>query len=184
VPNVSLPSDRWIHVAATLVCILLMGQPAVMQTMAQTRPLTVSVLGTFLMRNGEMELVVLWRGSPGWHIKSKQLRSSGNTNTYRLSIGYDDITLILAFDRARRTATINEVEVAVPRPRNVIMVDGIGGDKLVQKTAAVDLSISGNPDVASLLSRSPEVVAFLRCDEITTHPLQAQIDSLVCDSLK
>jgi len=181
----------------TLGFVLGMDHPAVTQrsdsptpqarsdsTKAQTRPLTASVLGTFLFRSNEVELLVLWRGAPGWLFASEHTQSSQSANTYNLTYEIGAVRLDLAYDRARRVTKINGMEVAVPRPNNIVMVDEIGSEKRVTTVAAADLSLSGNPELASLLRRSPEAVAFLRCDAVTSHPLQARINALVCDGLK
>jgi hypothetical protein len=100
------------------------------------------------------------------------------------------VRLDLAYDRTRRTTKINTkakvdsgIEVAVPLPNNVVMVDGVGSDKLITTVLTADLSLSGNPEIASVVKRSPAVVEFLRCDGVTSHPLQARINSLVCDGI-
>ena len=149
-----------------------------------TRPLTASVSGTFLFREKQIELLVLWRGAPGWLFGAEHTRSSGSTDTYNLTHEIGTVRVDLAYDRRRRTATVNGNEISIPLPNNVVLVDGVGSSRIVTKVIAVDLTTSGNPEVASLLKRSPEIVAFLRCDVVSSHPLEARLNSLVCDGLK
>lgn len=178
-------------------CLLLLGLslsltswagPAVAQesggNKTLARPLSPSVLGTFFFRGNQIDLLVLWRGAPGWLLGSERMTTSGTSSSRTLFLTYGPVHLDITFDRAQRIATIDGRQLTLPEPKNTVLVDGVGTGKLTVSTIAADLSVdSANPLVADILKRSPEVVAFLRCDGAVAHPIQ-RLGPNICDDLK
>jgi hypothetical protein len=148
----------------------------------QSRPLSASVVGTFLSQGNNIELLVLWRGTPGWFAAPERNQSSGTANSYRLHLQYGAVPLDMTYDRSRHVASIGSSEIALANGRNVILVDGIGTDKLTTTVLAVDLTSAST--VGTVLGRSPEVVAFLRCDAVVSDQAERRVNQLVCDDLK
>jgi len=153
-----------------------------------TRPLTASVVGTFFLQPNEIELLILWRGAPSWFSGTEQNHVSDSGSTRRLHLEYGAVRLDLTYDRGRRIVKIGNTEISLANGKNILMVDGVGTSKLVPTTLAADLSFaSANPELATILRRSPEVVAFLRCEQVDPDPaLRAaaqRLNAIICDGL-
>src|SRR5580765_5845648 len=50
----------------SLIAILIAVPSLHGETSSSSRPLSATVIGSYVIRNGELTLIVLWRGSPGW----------------------------------------------------------------------------------------------------------------------
>jgi hypothetical protein len=133
---------------------------------AQTRPVSPSVLATIALSGQSVELVVLWRGSPGWFLKGthRSASFSGGEATFAGTLEYGGLQLALSYDPVRRTAIVQGQTVPLVGG-NVILVDtGDGGSVTVSDVVKVTSHVEGNPSLALLLGSSPEIVAFLRCE--------------------
>src|SRR5262245_57582096 len=60
-----------------VVMLLVVPSNARGQTSSASRPLSATVVSTFVAHNGELTLLVLWRGSPGWFAGGGGNSSSG-----------------------------------------------------------------------------------------------------------
>jgi hypothetical protein len=115
-----------------------------------------------------LDLLVLWRGGPMWFSRAgaHASRGGGGSTTMSQSITYAGRTLTITVDRATSKATINGRELSTA-DANVVMLDGADADAgpTVVATLRVEPRIEG-PDepMASLIKRSPELYAFIRCD--------------------
>jgi hypothetical protein len=120
---------------------------------------------------GTLELLVLWRGSPGWFLRRSgsggsmsgggPLRRSG---IVEWSIREGGLHLTASFDPARRVATVLGDLVALD-DANVILVDDVdspAGPRVV-KALAVAPALGKSPGVHPVLIGSPELLDFLRC---------------------
>jgi hypothetical protein len=128
------------------------------------------VQATTATRSSTIELVVLWRGAPGWFLGSPT-RGSGGGNAIGFYSSWSNSTaeVNLTYDYARRSAIVNGVSVLLPAGANVILVDGVdSGVSTVAGLTAVDPAIAGNPTLAEAFGGSPALVSFLRCD--AGHP--------------
>ena len=173
-------------------------------TSAGSRIVSPAVVATCITRhgrtgNGELELVVLWRGSPGWFLKGGQ-DNGGGSSTWggtsargpRGSQGivehqavHGGLELNLHFNRRTRTVQVQGREV-VMQDANVILVDQVdaGEDLAVVGTRWIDPQVSGPPvRVEQALGRSSELVAFLRCDASLSNPLVQGMVQRICREL-
>jgi hypothetical protein len=158
---------------------------------AQTRPVSPSVLATLLTRERNIELIVLWRGGPGWFGRGDHAGSSGGSGAHgalTTRLDYGGIKLALVYNDRTRTATVQGRTVPLADNANVILVDGVdaaGGPTSIERAVLNTWLDSPNPTLASVFSRSPEVVAFLRCDVGTQSEIATRmVNQLVCDELK
>jgi hypothetical protein len=135
-----------------------------------------------------LELVVLWRGAPGWFLagSGRGAKYSGGNGSFTADLDYGGRQLGLSYDASRRTARVLANAVSLAEPANVILVDSVDrGAQTIAGTASVDSHLQGNPTFASLLGSSPEIVSFLRCDAGTPNEdANRKIRSFMCDDLQ
>ena len=146
---------------------------------------------------GELELLVLWRGSPGWFLEGGQDNHGGDitfggaaaggpeTVVHKVFLG--GLELTLRYDRRKRTARVQDIEVSVHNAaRNAILVDRVNSDDAltIVGTRWIDPRMSGAPvRIEQVLGRSSELVAFLRCDANLADPLVGEMVQMICREL-
>lgn len=155
-------------------------------------PTSASVMTTYLIRNPganeTLELLILWRGSPGWFAKGGGSGSSGggSGNTWRHSFRDGGHEFDVSYDFASRIATVQGQDVRL-RDANVILVDRADSSEGIQivGTIKVDGTLEdagGNRSpvrVLRVMGRSKEIRDFLRCDTPLPDPrMQASLASL------
>ena len=147
-----------------------------------------SVVATWMQRIekeiGRLELLVLWRGAPGWFLAGQGHRSSGggSPDAWSASVEYAGIPLSVSFNRTTRVAVVQSRTMTLPADVNVLLVDGVDGPDgtLTVTTAFVDpaMPASGNP-MPPLLRRSDRLVEFLQCGlNVPQASAQRMIDML------
>ena len=176
-------------VVAVAVCVCLSARAEHVhgQTTVMTRPLSASVQGTFISEARQIEILILWRGAPGWFFTPEHSQGGGAGTVVNGTLEYGSIRLDYSYDRVRRALQIGERIVPLAPGENVVLVDDIersGGR--VMKALALDFRFdSPNPTLASILGPSAEVVAFLRCDRPGPDPrMQSKLNAMACDDLK
>ena len=166
------------------------GQTTLIQSSGD-RILSPVVVGGWLTHSdapgsGTLDLFVLWRGSPGWHMRGGSRGGSGGSSTGRrnLTLKYGGLFLQVLFDGSARLAEIDGRNVPL-NDDNVVLVDdvdSVGGPKVV-KTLRVDSALSDPSHPEIVIRRSPELVAYLRCDiKLSEAQKQAAID-VICAQL-
>jgi hypothetical protein len=131
-----------------------------------------------------LQLVVIWRGQPGWYTRGTSGGTSGGGSgtAFHHTVRYGGVELQLTFDMQTRVAEVQKTRVDLGDD-NVILVDDVdsaGGPRVVETLrldATLPLPQRGIPMVAPLLGQSPHVLAFLRCDgaQATVDALCAQV---------
>jgi hypothetical protein len=133
-----------------------------------------------------VELIVLWRGSPGWFSRGSGSGTSsrGSTASFHSSIRYGGLDLQLEFEPNTRVAQIQGNAIQL-RDDNVILVDNVdvAGGPTVVGALRVDpelpLADNGYPRIEPVLRRSPEIVTFLQCDaRLPDQRVQAVIETV------
>lgn len=171
-------------------------RPGTTATSSATQVISPVALLTWVTRYGSdgvhvLDLVVLWRGTPGWFLRGSNRRSSGGGSgeSFHSTITYGGLDLQLDLQYQTRVAQIQGKSVQLG-DANVILVDNVDlGDELkVVNTLRVDPELpqsdSGYPRVDAVLGRSPEIVSFLRCDaRMPDGRAQAMIDSICAQVL-
>jgi hypothetical protein len=162
-----------------------------------TMPVSPSVMATELASTdasgrGALQLLILWRGTPGWFLRGGGSSSSGgggsmgreSTMIFSHWVSQGGVNLTVRFDPAARKVWIQDQEMALD-DANVVLVDGVdspAGPQVVRtlridpeyETTLEPLSY-GMPGrgpqmrprpvpVQVFIRRSPELVEFVQCD--------------------
>jgi hypothetical protein len=175
-------------IRTTLVAALMFAQPFPgTGSTGGTAPVSPSVIATEMSavdQNGRrtLELLILWRGTPGWHLKGTGGASGsggsmggsmgGNPGMVRSDwISQGGVNLAVRFDPAARKAWIQEKEIDLG-DANVVLVDGV--DSPVGPQVVRTLRIDPEYETAAtrqmpfqmFIRRSPELVEFLQCGTV------------------
>jgi hypothetical protein len=168
------------------------------QTSSSSRPLSATVVSTYVVRNGDLALLVLWRGSPGWFSRGGGGHSSsggGGGGTPGREVGsftltYGGRTFSIDFDYTAGVARLLGQEILLAGT-NVVLVDDVDrqtGARVVGRLR-VDPTLSGaavsrprtvDDDPAIIaVRRSPEAATFLQCG--VPMPVPPELDTAVAD---
>ncbi|HEY3885938.1 MAG TPA: hypothetical protein VGL62_12055 [Vicinamibacterales bacterium] len=133
-----------------------------------------SVVATIITAGGDLQMLVLWRGTPGWRTAARapHQESGGGSGggSVHVNLIYGSVSLDLSFSPSTNVVRLRDTPTHVPDGTNVLFVDDVDGRNgpTLVRTMAFDVG-GANIDprrgsIAPLLSRSPDVVAYLRCD--------------------
>lgn len=153
------------------------------------RVLSPAVVGAWLTHSdapgsGTLDLLVLWRGSPGWPLRGGPRGGSGggsSTGRRGLTVKYGGLFLQVLFDGPARLAETEGIKVPL-NDDNVLLVDDVdsaGGPRVV-KTLRVDPALSDPSRAEIVIRRSPELVAYLRCDLKLPDAQQQAMMDVIC----
>jgi hypothetical protein len=164
------------------------GQPRARSSGGATQWMSPSVVATWLTRRvdagpEQLELLVLWRGDPGWFLRpGNEIRSDSRSPTVgRHTIVYGDIRLTLDYDHSTRSAVVNGNTLTLGE-HNVVLVDEVdvpSGPRVVRTFRVVPEMPGSAGQLSPLLTRSPEIMTFLRCDA----PIPADKPRLILERL-
>ena len=151
--------------------------PGVPMESSASRPVSATVVATTMVRTidgaSALNLMVLWRGSNGWFLKSGARGSGGrgSQRTLTARMSYGDLDLLAELDLQPRAVRIQGKPATLkPADANVILVDGVEGPDLrVVSTLKIDPAMASDREIEPLFKRSPEVLAFLQCDQKSTN---------------
>ena len=133
-----------------------------------------------------LDLLVIWRGTPGWFATSDGGSgggSTGGTNVNNVTLSYGDVNLQLSLTYEPRTLTIQGMPVPLGTD-NVVLVDGVDSAKgpSVVRTLRVDPAMNaerGPEMVYQVLKRSPEIIDFVKCGTaLPDAQLQVSVDTI------
>ena len=175
---------RWmwgVPVVATVASTMLLAQarpsyqapPGVPMDSSSSRPVSATVVATTMVRTidgaSALNLMVLWRGSNGWFLKSGARGSGGGGSQRTLTerVSYGGLELRAELDLQPRAVRIQgKPATLIPADANVILVDGVEGPDLrVVSTLKIDPAMASDRQIEPLFKKSPEVLAFLQCDQ-------------------
>jgi hypothetical protein len=188
----------------TLVAALMFLQPFPgTGSTGGSAPVSPSVMATEMSavdQNGRrtLELLILWRGTPGWHLKGTGGASGsggsmgGSPGMVRSDwISQGGVNLAVRFDPAARKAWVQEKEIDLG-DANVVLVDGV--DSPVGPQVVRTLRIDPEHETAAtrqmpfqmFIRRSPELVDFLQCDAPVAglKPYEQQVFDMWCKWVK
>jgi hypothetical protein len=132
-----------------------------------------------------LDLLVLWRGSPGWHLRGTDHGGSagggGMSGRRGMTIRYGTLSLYAAFEPATRHCQIEDKDVPLGDD-NVVLVDDVDGASglRVVKTMRIDPALPEPGRMELAIRRSPELVAFLRCDVKLPDARQQALMDVIC----
>jgi hypothetical protein len=162
-----------------------------------TAPVSPSVMATELASvdasgRGTLQLLILWRGTPGWFMRGGGGSGSGgggsmgpgSSMTYSLWVSQGGVNLTVRFDPAARKLWIQDAEVALS-DANVVLLDAVDSPAGPQVVRALRIdpeyettmepppyAVPGRGPqmrprpmpVQMFIRRSPELIEFLQCD--------------------
>lgn len=116
-----------------------------------------------------IDLLVLWRGSPGWFdVRTSTVGGGGSDGVHLVKVA--SRTLEIQFDSRARTVQV-EGQVVALQQNNVLLLDEVdspSGAKVAGVLRVdVTLSAGGGPNVDpidAMVQQAPELVKYLRCD--------------------
>jgi hypothetical protein len=116
-----------------------------------------------------LALVVVWKGSDGWHSRGAPEDSSGGgaERWFEFTVRAGGRALKVRFDAVNRIAEMLGRKLAL-RDDNVILVDGVdsGSGPKVVRTLRIDPIVTTAPDgfpvIEDVWTRSPEIVSFVK----------------------
>ena len=167
-----------------------------------SRLVSPSVVATWIVRKeahgtSQLELLVLWRGTPGWFMRAGSEESSNSDSiqsteddrgggTVVEQLSYGGLRLELEFDRAKRTARVQNHDVGL-ESANVILVDEVDAvdGPQIAGSLHVDPSLTSEPaEVEAIVRRSPEIYEFLRCDASVPDANTQEVIETLCARMK
>jgi hypothetical protein len=169
-------------IAVALVVMLIFPLNAHAQTSSSSRPLSATVVGTYVTRGGDLTLLVLWRGRPGWYSDGGGNSggggggsSAGGPEVGWFSMTFGGRTQSIDFDYTARVARLLEQEITLA-DTNIVLVDEVDGPsggrivsrlwvepKLPATSSSGQRTLEDDPAIAAI-RRAPEVGAFLQCN--------------------
>jgi len=130
-----------------------------------------------------LDLLVLWRGSPGWPLQRSLGGSGGGSSGSRrgMTVRYGDRSFYAAFDTGPRRYQIED-DMKPLGDDNVVLVDDVDSASglRVVKTLRVDPAMSARVRIDEVIARSPELVAYLRCDAKVPDLRQQMMVDILC----
>jgi hypothetical protein len=130
-----------------------------------------------------LDLLVLWRGSPGWPLQRSLGGSGGGSSGSRrgMTVRYGDRSFYAAFDTGPRRYQIED-DIKPLGDDNVVLVDDVDSASglRVVKTLRVDPAMSAGVRIDEVIARSPELVAYLRCDANVPDARQQTMVDILC----
>jgi hypothetical protein len=176
---------RFGTVAVLSVALLVASGSPSGQESDSSRMMSATVVSTYVARGRTLALLVLWRGSPGWHARGGGRMSSSSSGGGRTgsaaierssaSMTFGGRTLSIELDYRAQRARLLEQDVSLA-DTNVVLVDSVDGPEggKIVGLYWVDptLPTPANDNVRTLdedpavvaIRRSAELGAFLQCD--------------------
>jgi len=188
-------------VVISLIAILIAVPALHAQTSSSSRPLSATVIGTYVTRNGELTLIVLWRGTPGWFSRGGSGNSSGGggSSSAGRDVGsvwftYGGKSFSVEFDYTARIARLLEQEIRLPETNVVLVddVDSVSGARIVGRQwvdpklperPALDPSLSAADRSLAMIASDP-ILAATRRDPALGAYLQCDLPAPVPDGLE
>ena len=130
-----------------------------------------------------LDLLVLWRGTPGWWLTGGQHggSSGGGGTITRMVLNRGGKELTVAFDARTGVATVQGKDITLGNA-NVVLVDDVDardGPKIV-RTMTVDPQLPQPTRVDGKILGSPDLIAYLRCDVRLPDAGKQAIVDVVC----
>jgi len=136
-----------------------------------------------------VDLLILWRGSPGWSFRrTAAAESMANSSAARdgavnFSVEQGGLHLTARYDPAGKTVTIlgERVDLAGANVVFVDRVDSPDGPVIAGTTTVRPRNVArGLPVVPAVLRDTPELLAYLRCEAQLPEPMNQMAMNSVC----
>jgi hypothetical protein len=132
------------------------------------------VAATVLANGGDIELIIFWRGKPGWFFGPEHTSMGGSADTLSGVVQYGPVQLEYSFDRRSRATVIEKQRIELSPSANAILVDTVddpAGAKVVGTASIPGRYETPATPLAPVFAQSRGVVEFLRCDVPLTVPI-------------
>jgi hypothetical protein len=140
-----------------------------------------------------LDLLVLWRGTPGWwhtpgigSMTASDNPIGGQPRLITQSVAVGGRTLELRFDPQTREARLQSQLVNLGEG-NVLLVDDVDhatGPRIVGSVRVDSVFDNSGNGMDALLRQSPELVDFLRCDAVMTDANMQEMMSRRCAEIR
>jgi hypothetical protein len=160
----------------------------VSSSQSSEQPLSAAVVANWIAHRDTagdlvLDLLVLWRGTPGWWLtEGPHSGSGGGTGTItRMVLSRGGRELTASFDARTHVANVQGKEITL-NDANVVLVDGVDaadGLKIV-RTMTVAPLMSAPPRIDTTILSSPDLIAYLRCDVRLPDARKQAIVDVVC----
>jgi SnoaL-like domain len=143
-----------------------------------------STVATLVTEDGSaVDLLVLWRGTPGWFMTPDYQPSRGGSGPrFEGTLFFGGHLFNWDIDFVTRIAHVAGSRLDL-KGQNVVLIDGIdapAGPRIV-KTLKVDEDPSVNfPDLGTLVWRIPELATYLQCDQHFSDSKVQMLHALAC----
>jgi hypothetical protein len=157
---------------------------------AETRVASPTVLATWIRRGpNELELLVLWRGTPYWFMRDRRRSASygGSSDAYYAQIAYGGTQMSLEKRSDELSAVVASTRIPLPGDANVILIDRVDeerGTPAVTSFSVGTTLVQGVQQFESLLRSSPLIGAFLQCDIRSEDSRRQAVFDRLCAPLK
>jgi hypothetical protein len=155
-------------VVGTILAIATTVALQAQRTMMSDRPISPSVLASFLTRGDQLVLLVLWRGSPGWFWRVDGGAGSGGGSGDQMfqQIGAGGLTFRIEYDFRTDSATVQGNPISLSQT-NVVLVDNVDAPAgpVVVATERTDPRVSEplHPET-DVIRRHADLYQYLQCD--------------------
>jgi hypothetical protein len=176
---------------ALLATISAQTPPASGSLFGSNRIASAGVIATWLVRTtpagNELRVLVLWRGSPGWFMRTGTMRTSGGgyPGGYRTKLDYGGVTLDLDVKDRPAIATLQGQTVDLTNG-NVIFVDNVdsAGGGAVAGTLLANPALPDQTSIDVIVRREPRIIEFLRCEQSVSATRAQEMMQTICKELK
>jgi hypothetical protein len=142
---------------------------------------------------GRFTLLVLWRGGPGWsvhgsgHSGGSSGTSSGDSRGSQY-FSYGGLSFSLEFNWTTAIVKLLDREFSL-RDTNLILVDSVdaaSGPTIVDvRWVDIPVELADQIDpIRAVISRSPELFAYLQCEKQLPDPFQAAMIAIICNQMR
>lgn len=177
-----------------IVCLLslprvpvALSQPAGGYLSSDVLPGSSTVLITRITRKAaagdQLELLVLWRGAPGWYLQRPRGSSTGERNgVLREEHQYGNVKLRIIFDPKASTVEVNEERVLLDSGARALLVDHVGtNEPLTVEKLKIDRNVSsGGAALLKLFRDSTALREFLRCEGVSAERPHRSYANTLC----
>ena len=149
------------------------GRTTAVSSSMPTQVISPAVVATWVTEGsaGEsdrLQLLVLWRGTPGWFLRpgGSSVYGGQSAGRYQQTITQGGFKFTLEYDSSKRVAVVNGKTIDL-QDDNVVLVDDVdaAAGPRVTDTMRVDYRMPRSAGQIGLVLRaSPEIMSFLRCD--------------------
>jgi hypothetical protein len=136
----------------------------------------------------ELDLAVIWRGSPGWFMEGTGFSTSGGgtSASFQQTLTYGNQVLSLQFVRLTRRLVILDSDPMDLEEANVVLVDEVDNSQKIRVISKLRIpdKLTGPGELTVPFGRSQEIFEFLRCNVVVPKLTARPIVETLCRDLR